>query len=110
EATNAHTGDVLARQQEEAESTEQVLTSLGNAASRLREKLGESLSSIQRFDAPLEQATTSSLEAIKAYSLGKAQTWQGKRLEAISSLKHATELDPNFALAYDLLAGSYQNN
>src|SRR5215813_10255422 len=73
EAVNGHTGDSLAREQVEAESKEQVLGALGKAASRLREKLGESLASIQKFDAPIEQATTSSLEALKAFTLGHEQ-------------------------------------
>src|SRR5436309_823632 len=77
EAINAHTGDVIARQQEEAESKEQVLRTLGEAATKLREKLGESLSSIQKFDAPIEQATTTSLEALKAYSLASEAALKG---------------------------------
>jgi eukaryotic-like serine/threonine-protein kinase len=109
EAINAQTGDVLAREQSEAEGKEQVLRSLGEAATRLREKLGESLSSIQKFDAKLEQATTSSLEALKAYSVGTEQNVKAKYLEAISSFKHAVELDPNFALAYRGLAVNYGN-
>ncbi|HEX4945636.1 MAG TPA: protein kinase [Blastocatellia bacterium] len=104
EAVNGQTGDVLAREQAEAEGKEQVLRTLGEAATRLREKLGESLSSIQKFDAPLEQATTSSLEAFKAFNQGLEHNYKGKALEAISSLKHAIELDPNFARAYSALA------
>ncbi|HVQ38546.1 MAG TPA: tetratricopeptide repeat-containing serine/threonine-protein kinase, partial [Pyrinomonadaceae bacterium] len=109
EAVNAQTGDVLAREQSEAEGKEQVLRSLGEAATRLREKLGESLSSIQKFDAPLEQATTSSLEAFRAFSLGIEQILKGKYFEAISSNKHAIELDPNFAFAYIGLVAGYYN-
>ncbi len=105
EAVNAQTGEVLASEQSEAESKEQVLRKLGEAATRLREKLGESLSSIQKFS--LEQVTTSSLEALKAYSLAAEQNVKGKYFESISSLKHATELDPNFASAYTLLAANY---
>ena len=109
EAVNGQTGDVLAREQGEAEGKEQVLRTLGEAATRLREKLGESLNSIQKFDAPLDQATTSSLEALKAYSLGAEQNSKGKFLEAIPFLKHAIEIDPNFAGAYSLLATVYDN-
>ena len=109
EATNAQTRDTIALQQAEAESKEQVLSALGNVATKLREQLGESLSSIEKFDAPLEQATTSSLEALKAYSLGTEQNVKGKYLEAIPSLKRAVELDPNFALAYRGLAVNYGN-
>ncbi|MBL8205869.1 MAG: protein kinase [Blastocatellia bacterium] len=110
EAINGQTGDVLAREQGEAEGKEQVLRTLGEAATRLREKLGESLGSIQKFDAPLEQATTSSLEALKVYSLGIEQNEKGKVFEAISSFKHAIELDPNFARAYGALATTYNNS
>jgi serine/threonine protein kinase/tetratricopeptide (TPR) repeat protein len=109
EAINAQTGDAIAREQAEAQSKEQVLKELGEAATRLREKLGESLTSIQKFDAPIEQATTSSLDALKAYSIGRELTLGNKDREAIPFLKRAIELDPNFALAYDRLAGSYSN-
>jgi tetratricopeptide (TPR) repeat protein len=109
EAVNAHTGETLARQQVEAEGKEQVLTTLGKAATKLREKLGESLASIQKYDAPIEQATTSSLEALKAYSLGREQHYKGSYSEAIPLIKRATELDPNFARAYAGLSYSYGN-
>jgi hypothetical protein len=72
-AVNAQTGDVLAREESEAESKEQVLKSLDQAASSLRSKLGESIGSVQKFATPLEQATTSSLEALQAFSLGQAE-------------------------------------
>src|SRR5258706_869319 len=71
EAINALTGDAIAREQIEAENKEQVLKKLGKAATRLREKMGESLASIQKFDAPIEQATTSSLDALKTYCMGR---------------------------------------
>ncbi len=106
EALNGHSGEVVAREQVEAESKEQVLKALSNAASRMREKLGESLSSIQKFDASLE-LTTSSLEALKAYSLGDEQKDRGKNLEAIPYFKRAVELDPNFAYAYAFLSAMY---
>ncbi|HSO75923.1 MAG TPA: protein kinase [Blastocatellia bacterium] len=108
EAANGRSGEVLAREQTEAENKEQVLKALSLAASRLREKLGESLGSIQKFDAPLE-ATTSSLEALKAFSLGVEQTQNGKFLEAIPFYNHAIELDPKFAYAYGTLAVNYYN-
>src|SRR5436309_3093158 len=110
EAINAQTGDSIAREQAEAENKEQVLHALGDAAMKLREKLGESLLSIQKFDAPIEQATTSSLEAFKAFSLGVEQQLKGKFLEAISFFKRATEIDPNFALAYARMASMYYNS
>ncbi|HWO02881.1 MAG TPA: protein kinase family protein, partial [Blastocatellia bacterium] len=108
EAVNGRNGEVLAREQTEAESKEQVLKALSQAASRMREKLGESLGSIQRFDAPLE-VTTSSLEALKAFSLGVEQTQSGKFLEAIAFYKHAVELDPRFGYAYGTLGVNYYN-
>jgi eukaryotic-like serine/threonine-protein kinase len=110
EAINAQTGDAIAGEQAEAENKEQVLHALGEAAMKLREKLGESLQSIQKFDAPIEQGTTSSLEALKAFSMGVEQQLKGKFLEAIPFLKRATEIDPNFALAYARLASMYYNS
>jgi eukaryotic-like serine/threonine-protein kinase len=109
EAINAETGDVMGREQVEVPVKEQVLTSLGTAASSLREKLGESLVSIQRFDVPLPRATTASLEALHAYSLALDQGRVSLRVEAIPHLKRAIELDPNFALAHALLSGVYAN-
>jgi tetratricopeptide (TPR) repeat protein len=109
EAINAESGDVMAREQVEAGSKEEVLTALGGAAARLREKLGESLSSVKQFDAPLARATTSSLEALHAYSLALDNGSINPRLEAIPHLRRAIELDPNFALAMALLATVYSN-
>jgi eukaryotic-like serine/threonine-protein kinase len=109
EAVNAATGDVMAREQVEANSKEEVLTSLGAAVSRLRRTLGESLSSIQRYDVPLPQATTPSLEALQAYARALDDGRINPRLEAIPHLKRAIELDPNFALAQALLSGMYVN-
>jgi serine/threonine protein kinase/tetratricopeptide (TPR) repeat protein len=109
EAVNAHTGESLAREQIEAASKEQVLGALSKAASRLRGKLGESLSSIEKFDAPVEQATTSSLEALKAYSLGEAQRARGNEVESAAFYKRAIDLDPNFAMACGRLATVYGN-
>ncbi len=108
EALNSQSGEALAREQAEAESKEQVLKTLSQVAINLREKLGESLNSLQRFDAPLE-VTTSSLEALKAYSLAADQSSRGKWLEAMEHYKHALELDPNFASAYSGLAVCYAN-
>jgi tetratricopeptide (TPR) repeat protein len=107
QAVNAHTGDVLAREQVEAESKEQVLSVLGKAGTSLREKLGESLSTIQKFDAPPEN-TTSSLEALK-YKSAAVELMTSKPLEAISLLKRAVELDPQFALGYSALAVNSNN-
>jgi serine/threonine protein kinase/tetratricopeptide (TPR) repeat protein len=109
EAVNAQGGEEIAREQVQAESKEQVLKALTQAASKLRQKLGESLSSIQKFDAPLE-LTTSSLDALKAYSLGTEQSGRGRFLESIPFYKRAVELDPNFAYAYVGLAVNYGNS
>ena len=110
EAINAQTGDTIANEQVEAENKEHVLRSLGEVAIKLREELGESLQSIQKFDAPIEQATTSSLEALKAFSLGVEQQLKGKFLEAIPFFKRATEIDPDFALAYARMSSMYYNS
>jgi eukaryotic-like serine/threonine-protein kinase len=110
EAINAQTGDAIAREQAEAENKEQVLRKLGESAVKLRETLGESLQSIQKFDAPIEQGTTSSLEAFKAFSLGVELQLKGKYREAIPLFKRATEIDPNFALAYGRMASMYYTN
>jgi serine/threonine protein kinase/tetratricopeptide (TPR) repeat protein len=109
EAVNAQSGDAIARDQVEAESKEQVIRKVGEAATRLREKLGESLASIQKFDAPIEQATTPSLEAFKAYSIGLDNHLKGSYSEAIPFFKRAIDLDQNFAIAYARLATAYSN-
>jgi serine/threonine protein kinase/tetratricopeptide (TPR) repeat protein len=108
-AVNCQTGDSLAREQVQADKKEQVLAAVGKAASNLRSKLGESLASVQKFDAPVEEATTSSLEALKAFSLGEAERNKGSEYTAIPFYRHAIELDPNFAVAYARLAQSYAN-
>jgi serine/threonine protein kinase/tetratricopeptide (TPR) repeat protein len=109
EAVNAQNGDSLAREQVEAESKEQVLKSLDKAASSLRGKLGESIASVQKFDTPLEAATTSSLEALKEFSLGQAEHSKFNDEAAIPHLKRATELDPNFAMALATLGVALNN-
>lgn len=110
EAVNARTGEAIAREQAEAESKEQVLGRLGAAATRLREHLGESLASVQKYDAPIDKVTTSSLDALKAYSLGNEQRGRGNPIEAASLYKRAVELDQNFALAYAVLSVLYANS
>jgi serine/threonine protein kinase/tetratricopeptide (TPR) repeat protein len=109
EAVNAQNGDSLAREQAEADSKEQVLKSLDHAASQLREKLGESIGSVQKFDTPLEAATTSSLDALKEFSLGEAAHGQFNDEAAIPHLKRAVELDPNFAMALAVLGVASSN-
>jgi eukaryotic-like serine/threonine-protein kinase len=108
-AVNAGNGDSLAREQVEASSKEQVLKSLDRGASALRGKLGESLASVQKFATPLEQATTSSLDALQAFTVGNAEHQRFNDEGAIPHLKRAVELDPNFAKAYAVLGVSYNN-
>jgi tetratricopeptide (TPR) repeat protein/predicted Ser/Thr protein kinase len=108
-AVNAQSGDSLGRAQVEAESKEQVLKSLDKAASDLRQKLGESIGSVQKFATPLQQATTSSLEALQAFTLGQAEHQKQNDEKAIPHLKQAIELDPNFAMAYATLGVAYGN-
>src|ERR1700733_8228693 len=109
EAVNAQTGDTLDREQVEAESKEQVLKSLDRAASSLREKLGESIGSVEKFATPLEAATTSSLDALKEYSLGEVAHAKFDDDAALPHLKRAVELDPNFAMAWAVLGVAYSN-
>jgi eukaryotic-like serine/threonine-protein kinase len=99
-AINAQTGDSIASEQAESESKEQVLKSLDKAASSLRAKLGESLPSVQKFSTPLEQATTSSLEALQAYSVGHMAHQHFDDEGSITYFKKAVALDPNFAIAW----------
>jgi serine/threonine protein kinase/tetratricopeptide (TPR) repeat protein len=98
-AVNCQSGDSLAEEQVTAASKEKVLDALGEAASKLRAELGESLATVQKFDVPLEQATTSSLEALKAYSLGQNANNEKGNVSALFYDQRAVELDPNFALA-----------
>jgi tetratricopeptide (TPR) repeat protein len=107
-AVDCSTGDVLAEAQEQAASKEAVLKALGTAAVSLRGKLGESLSSVQKYATPLE-ATTPSLEALKAYSLGRKTEDAKGPTAALPFYKRAIDLDPNFALAYADLASVYRN-
>jgi len=108
-AVNCNTGDVLAEAQEQAAGKEAVLKALDAAAVSLRSKLGESLSSVQKYDTPLEEATTPSLEALKAFSLGAKAGSEKGGTAALPFYKRAVELDPNFATAYSGLGGAYDN-
>jgi serine/threonine protein kinase/Tfp pilus assembly protein PilF len=106
-AVNCQSGDILAQQQVTAPAKEKVLNALGNAATNLRRDLGESLATVQKFDVPLQQATTSSLEALKEYSLQyKAMREKGSAAALPHGLR-AIELDPKFALAYWAVGGNY---
>jgi len=108
-AVNCETGDVLGAAEAEAESREKVLQTLGQAAATLRGKLGESLASVQKFDKPLDEATTSSLEALQAYTEGDRLAREKGDTDALPFLKRAVELDPNFARAYASLGVRYNN-
>jgi len=108
-AVNCRTGDLLAQEQVTANGKEQVLKALGPAASSLRQKLGESLASIQKYDALPEDVTTPSLEALQAYSLGiKSFDVTNDLVAAIPFFQRASTLDPNFAMAYLRMAECYQ--
>jgi eukaryotic-like serine/threonine-protein kinase len=105
-AVNCQSGDILAQEQVTAAPKEKVLDALGKAASNLRGELGESLATVQKFDVPLEQATTSSLEALKEFSIAEKSAAEG---EARAHRLRAIELDPKFAMAYLLVGESYAN-
>ena len=108
-AVNCSNGDSLGKEQVEAQRREDVLSEMHAAAGRLRKKLGESLASIQKYDTPMEQATTSSLEALQAYSMAM-KIWRAREdVAAIPLFKRAVELDPSFALAYSDLAIMYSD-
>ena len=109
EAIDPRSGDAIARESIEAESKEKVLAALGTAASNLRKKLGESLSSIAKYDVNIEQATTSSLEALKAFTMANDERAKGRARESLTFYKRAVELDPNFAMAYARVGVFYIN-
>jgi serine/threonine protein kinase/Tfp pilus assembly protein PilF len=109
-AVNCRNGDVLADEQATASGKEQVLKAVGEAATKIREKLGESLSSVQKFDAPAQNVTTSSLEALQAYGLGyQAMLVRNDCPAAITLFQRAVTLDPNFAMAYARLGTCFIN-
>ncbi|HEV2834654.1 MAG TPA: protein kinase [Pyrinomonadaceae bacterium] len=109
EALNPRSGDSFAREQIEAESKEKVLSSLSTAAWNLRKKLGESLSTMQKYDVSIEQATTPSLEALKAYAMGNDERAKGNAKAALAFYQRAVDLDPNFAMAYARIGVHYGN-
>jgi serine/threonine protein kinase/tetratricopeptide (TPR) repeat protein len=108
-AVNCQNGDTLAQQQVTAPSKEKVLDALGSAASKLRGQLGESLATVQKFDVPLVQATTFSLEALKAYTLGRKAYRESGTAAALPYHQRAIELDPNFAMGYKAVGADYQS-
>jgi len=109
EAQACRTGDTLARDQMQATAKTDVLASVSAAAARIRERLGESIGSIQRYNVPAHNATTPSLEALKAYSMGVDTRLKTGDVQAIPLFEHALELDPNFALAAARLGAIYTN-
>jgi eukaryotic-like serine/threonine-protein kinase len=109
-ATRCSSGELLASSESQAKDKDHVLDALGNMASDIRNKLGESLSSAQKFDTPLEQATTPSLEALQAYSLGRrAMSRRGDWSASLPFFRRAISVDPNFAIAYARLGMAYRN-
>ena len=108
-AVNCQSGDTLAEEQVTAASKEKVLDALGEATSKLRGELGESLATVQKFDVPLEQATTSSLEALKAYSLGQKAHNEKGSAAGLPYYQRAIELDPNFGMGYRAVGMVYWN-
>jgi len=103
------TGELFAQAQLQAESKAEVLKVVDRAATKLRDRLGESRGMIQRFDIPVEQATTASLPALQAYSLGRKNVMAGNFAAAVPAFQEAVKLDPKFAMAYAMLASSYSN-
>jgi tetratricopeptide (TPR) repeat protein/predicted Ser/Thr protein kinase len=108
-AVDCHSGDTLSSTQAEAENRDRVLKALGDAGNELREKLGESLASVAKFNKPLDQATTSSLEALKAFTEGRRTSREKGEPAALPYYKRALELDANFARAYASLGSVYNN-
>ena len=109
-AVNCRTGDSLAQEQRTATSKEQVLKVLDGAAVKIRSKLGESINTVEKYATPIEQATTTSLEALQAYSLGRKTAFgKGDMASAVPMLQRAIRLDPNFAMAYASLGVVYSN-
>ena len=108
-AFNCHTGKGLGSEQVEADSREHVIKALGSAATRIRAKLGESLASVQKYDTPIEQATTPSPEAFQAFSLGRKASLDSEWAAAVPFFERAVRLDPSFAMAYARLGTCYAN-
>src|SRR5262249_19001244 len=106
-ATNCRTGELLDQEQAQAARKEEVLTALSQMARNFRTRAGESLTAVQEHDIPLEQATTSSLEALKAYRVGWQAARSGRSVAAIPFFKRAAEIDPKFAMAHAALALEY---
>ena len=108
-AANCQSGDTIAQEQVTAATKEKVLDALGGAASKLRGELGESLATVQKFDVPLVDATTSSLEALKAYSLGWKALNESGTAAALPYFRRSIELDSSFAMGYRAVGFQYSN-
>ena len=107
-AVNCASGDLLASTEAQAGDKSHVLDALGKAASEMRRRLGESLSTVQKYNTPIEQATTPSLEALQAFNLGLKAFSEGDMSAAFSFMQRAVQIDPNFASAYDVMGATYQ--
>jgi Tfp pilus assembly protein PilF len=108
-ATDCRSGKVLAEEQVQVARKEDVLNALGQIARKFRTQVGESLTTVEKYDTPLAEASTPSLEALKAFSLGLNKLRAGENTEAIAFLSRAVELDPNFAQAYGVMSAAYAN-
>jgi serine/threonine protein kinase/Flp pilus assembly protein TadD len=108
-AINCQTGEPLTQEQMTADSKEHVLSALGTASGKLRERLGESLKTVNNFSTPIEQATTPSLDALQAYSIGRDALTRGDYSAAVPLFLRAIKLDPNLAIAYSSLGTTYNN-
>jgi tetratricopeptide (TPR) repeat protein len=106
-AVNCQSGDALVQEQVTAVAKEKVLDALSEAASKLRSQLGESLATVQKFDVPLAEATTSSLEALKAFSLGEKALGESGSVASLPHHERAIELDPSFAMGYEAVGNDY---
>jgi eukaryotic-like serine/threonine-protein kinase len=108
-AKGCQSGKVLAEEQVQAARKEDVLNALDQMAGKFRRQVGESLPTVEKYDTPLSEATTSSLEALKAYSLGSNKLSAGANTESLPFFSRAVELDPNFAAAYGAMSSAYNN-
>jgi tetratricopeptide (TPR) repeat protein len=108
-ATACASGKVLAEEQVQAAKKEDVLHALDQIASRFRTRLGESLTTVEKYDIPLAEATTPSPEALKAYTLGRKKSVAGEQTASLPFFRRAVELDPNFAMAYQSMSAVYDS-
>src|SRR5262249_18804892 len=106
-AVNCQSGDVLAQNQVMAGSKEKVLDAVGEAAAKLRGELGEAMASVQKYDVPLGEYTTGTLEALKAFSAGRKASFESGAAAALPFYQRTIELDPKFAMGYDALGNAY---